>query len=145
MSKGNRKASITDITKRLDQIRILTDECIAMLASFGPASSLTSSRVVAKSVDLTIQVKAVVKRHAKNMSGPEKFTLLLAWLAKGDPKTEVQLGSIISLWNKMSAKNLLGGKFNHFYPSQAKTNDWVESKKTANYNLRPGWQEIFKA
>ena len=145
MSKGNRKASITDLTKRLDQIKTLTDECIAMLASLGPASSVSSSRVVAKSVDLTIQVKAVVKRHAKSMSGPEKFTLLLAWLAKGNLKTEVQLDSIMSVWNKMSAKNLLGGKFNHFYPNQAKTIDWVESKKTGKYNLRPGWQEIFKA
>jgi hypothetical protein len=145
MSKGNRKETIRDLTKRLDQIRILTDECIGVLASLGPASLVTSSRVVPKSVDLTIQIKAVVKRHAKNMSGPEKFTLLLAWLAKGDPKTEVQLGSIMSLWNKMSAKNLLGGKFNHFYPNQAKTNDWVESKKTGKYNLRPGWQDILKA
>jgi hypothetical protein len=100
-----------------------------MLVSLGSSRSVTSSMAVSKSFDLTIQVKAVVKRHAKNMSGPEKFTLLLVWLAKGDPKTEVQLGAIMSLWNKMSAKNLLGGKFNHLYPNQAKTNDWVESKE----------------
>jgi hypothetical protein len=91
MSKGNKKASIIDLTKKLDLIRILTDECVAMLASLGrPVNSATSSKAMAKSVDLTIQVKAVVKRHARTMSGPEKFTLLLAWLAKGDLKTEVQ-------------------------------------------------------
>lgn len=79
------------------------------------------------------------------MSGPKKFTLLVARFVKGDLKKEIALSEIRRNWNKMSAKTLLNMKFNLFYPSQAKENDWVESKRKGFYNLRPDWKEILKS
>jgi hypothetical protein len=66
------------------------------------------------------------------------------WLANGDPKTEVQLNTVIALWSKLTAINLLDSKFNPFYPSQAKTNDSIESKKTGKCNLRPSGEKYSK-
>jgi len=77
------------------------------------------------------------------MSGPKKFTLLLAYLAKGDLKKVIALEEIQKQWNKMTAKSLLGMEFNRFYPASAKENDWVNSEKNGSYNLRPAWTAIF--
>lgn len=83
-----------------------------------------------------------MKAHAKGLSGPKKFALLLGWFAKGDLKKEVAHSEIEAQWNRMTS--LLEMKFNRFFPAQAKDNDWVESKKKGLYNLRPGWRDALK-
>ena len=150
MSKENSRVEKTELVKRLEQMRTLVDDCLAELSvsktkspKARPGRTQTTRDI--KPIDFSVQVKAIVKRYARRMSGPEKFTLLVAWLTKGDQKVEVPLNAVVALWNKMTARDLLGGKFNHFYPNQAKTNDWVESKKTGKYSLRPSWKEILKA
>jgi hypothetical protein len=95
-------------------------------------------------IDFDIPLRPFVKKYIKGMSGPKKFTLLVSWFAKGDLKKEIALSEIRRNWNKMRAKTLLNMKFNLFYTSQAKENDWVESKRKGFYNLRPSWKEIFK-
>lgn len=40
-------------------------------------------------------------------------------------------------------KSLAGMRFNRKYPTVAKDNDWVESKRQGVYCLRPSWKEIF--
>ena len=101
------------------------------------------ARQSSKDLDFSTPMRAFVKRYGADMSGPKKFTLLLAYLAKGDTKARVSLTEIVKFWNKMTAKNLLGMKFNRFYTSDAKENDWVNTEKSGSYHLRPSWKDIF--
>ena len=77
------------------------------------------------------------------MNGAKKFTLLIAYLTKGDSSKTVPLSEIESHWNRMKSKRLLGMKFNRLYTSQARENDWVSAEKTGTYRLRPSWKAIF--
>ena len=94
----------------------------------------------AAELDFEKPLRPFVKAYAKGLSGPQKFTPVLSWLSKGDPKKEINLSDIQAQWEKMTEKSLLGIKFNRFFSAQARNNDWAESKKQGVYNLRPGWQ-----
>jgi hypothetical protein len=76
------------------------------------------------------------------MGGPQKFTLLLAYLTKGDPKKQLPLVEIEKQWSKMTA---LLGKWNRAHTIRAKEHEWVDSPKTGTYVLLPGWKGIFNA
>lgn len=138
------------ITSALQQIRDLTDECLANLddstKSKRPAKKLPASSHTSKPIDIDFgkPLRPFVKQYAKGLSGPRKFVLLLSRLAKGDVKKEVRIEEIKKHWNKMKAKSLLGLDFNSFYPTRAGENDWVEAKKKGIYSLRPSWRDIFK-
>jgi hypothetical protein len=95
-----------------------------------------------RDLDFEVHERVFIKRHARQLSGPEKFVLLLAYLAKGQAGKEVQLKDIENHWNKMTAPNLLDGNFNRFYTSCAKENGWVNTKKQGVYILRPQWRDI---
>jgi len=133
----------------MQQARTLLDECIAKLGDESPRPSrkarrdATPVKQFSGKPDFNQPLRPFIKRHAKDMAGPKKFTLLLSWLTKGDLKKEIALKDIQKQWDRMTAKPLLGMDFNRFYAGQAKDNDWVESKKQGFYNLRPSWQEIF--
>lgn len=92
-------------------------------------------------VDFSLNKKAFVKRYASDKSGPKKFTLLLAFLVRGDVDKEIEIGEIMKNWSKMSAKNLLS-KFNRYYPNNAQTQGWVDSKKRGSYNLTKEWKNV---
>jgi hypothetical protein len=92
-------------------------------------------------IDFSINERAFVNRYATDKSGPKKFTLLLAYLAKGEVEKNIQLSEIKKHWGKMTAKTLLG-KFNMFYPNDAKTHGWIDSKEYGSYNLTNEWKEI---
>lgn len=92
-------------------------------------------------VDFSPNIRAFVKRYVADKSGPKKFTLLIAYLAKGEIDNEVELSEIRGHWNKMSAKSLLG-KFNRFYANEAKTQGWVDSKKHGAYCLTKEWRNV---
>jgi hypothetical protein len=94
-------------------------------------------------IDFGLNERNFVKTYAKGMSGPKKFTLLLAFIAKGKVGEEVKVSLIRSKWNKLKAKNLLGYKFNVNYPNAAKTSGWVDTKKYGTYFLRNSWMQIF--
>ena len=85
-------------------------------------------------IDFSINERAFVKRYATDKSGPKKFTLLLAYLAKGEIEKNIELSEIKKHWGKMTSKTLLG-KFNMFYPNDAKTRGWIDSKKYCIHNL----------
>ena len=44
----------------------------------------------------------------------------------------------------MKASNLLGMKFNRFYPTVAKEHGWVDSPRKGAYVLMESWKEIFE-
>jgi hypothetical protein len=90
-------------------------------------------------IDFQLNERAYVKRYLAGKGGPRKFTLLIAYLTKGQIGVNVKLGEIERLWGKMSAKPLLG-KFNRFYSNAAKTNGWVDSKEHAAYFLTKEWK-----
>ena len=92
-------------------------------------------------IDFSINERAFVKRYATDKSGPKKFTLLLAYLAKGEIEKNIELSEIKKHWGKMTSKALLG-KFNMFYPNDAKTRGWIDSKEYGSYNLTNEWKAI---
>lgn len=94
-------------------------------------------------LDFSLNHRTFVNRYATEKSGPQKFTLLVAYLAKGSPSVEVVLTDVKKLWNKMTAKNLLGSKFNTFYSNQAKTYGWVDSPSHGRYKLTDEWQNAY--
>jgi hypothetical protein len=85
-------------------------------------------------------MRAFVNDHARQLSGPQKFALLLAYLSKGNPETEVAFTDIETNWNKMTG--LLGGKFNRAHSTRAKDKGWVDSPKHGVYVILPSWEEI---
>jgi hypothetical protein len=56
-----------------------------------------------------INERAFMKAHAGHLNGGKRFALVLAYLAKGNPKTEVALKDIDAAWNRMTS---LLGEFN---------------------------------
>lgn len=92
--------------------------------------------------DWSLNERAFVTRYAKNMTGTEKFVLLVAYLAKGEVDTSVTLSSVEKLWSKMTAKSLLGMHFNRKYTSDAKARGWLDGAGQGKYQLTYGWTEI---
>jgi hypothetical protein len=148
MPRENNKDN-SDIIERLEQAQKLLNEAL-VLAKKGAGKMPPSKRPMhvreesaIKTLDFSMPIRAFVKRHGKDMSGPKKFTLLLAYLAKGDLETTVLLVEIKNHWSKMTSQALLGIDFNPYYSSPAKENDWVHTEKNGSYNLRPSWKAIF--
>lgn len=94
-------------------------------------------------VNFSTPIRAFVKQHTRNLSGPQKFALLIAHLTKGDSKKEVLMVDVEKRWNKM--KPLLRGKLNRAYSTRAKENGWVDSPKHGVYVVLPSWKGIFDA
>jgi hypothetical protein len=113
-------------------------------AVFGDSSKTSSKRAknvqIAK-LDYSLNIRAFVKRHVADKSGPKKFVLLLAYIAKGDAKKDIAMSDIQKEWEKMSGKKLLGN-FNRFYSSEAKTQGWVNSNEYGCYRLASDWKEV---
>ena len=92
-------------------------------------------------MDFDMNERAFAKQHAGGLSGPKKFALLLAYLAKGDCSKRIPLKDIQKCWDRMTA--LLGGKFYRKYSNKAREYGWADTKKTGTYVLRPHWLRIF--
>lgn len=88
--------------------------------------------------DFTLPLRAfVTANNARKLSGPQKFTLLLAALTKGDTTATIDKNRLQREWNKMTAP--MGGRFNPAYSTRAKDKGWVESPKQGVYKLRTTW------
>jgi hypothetical protein len=92
-------------------------------------------------IDFSINERAFVKRYTTDKSGPKKFTLMIAYLAKGEVDKNIQVSELKKLWSKMTTKSLLGA-YNQFYPNDAKTRGWIDSKEHGSYNLTNEWENI---
>lgn len=138
-----------EVARKLQQIRTIADECLSQLdlhLRLNPKPNASNRKEqknarATEKIDFGKPIRPFIKQHSQGMSGSKKFTLLLARLAAGELAKEVALEEIVTHWNKMSA--LMGADFNRFFPSEAKDNDWVESRKRGFYNLRPEWKAIF--
>lgn len=147
MQKEN-DAGRAELIERLEQAHEWLGGALSLLKKEKretPIKNSSASKVkpTKRALDFSTPIRAFVKRHGSGLSGPKKFTLLVAYLTKGETTKEISLAEIEKHWNKMTAKNLLAMKFNRFYSSQAKDNDWVNAGKTGSYNLRPSWKDAF--
>lgn len=94
-------------------------------------------------VDLSLPIRAFVKKHARAMSGAQRFTLLVAYLSSGDRNKQVPHSEIERQWNKMTG--LFGGKFNRAHSIRAREHGWVDSPERGVYVILPNWRGIFDA
>ncbi len=126
--------NLTEIIKRIEKL----EEAV-----FGDEKNKKKlpPKISSHDIDFSINERPFVKRYAVDKSGPKKFTLLLAYLVKGEVDKSFELSDIKNRWNKMSAKNMLG-KFNMFYPNDAKNRGWVDSKEYGKYNLTNEWENV---
>ena len=115
-------------------------------AVFGTGKSKKAKKkkepILSSDLDFSLNERAFVKRYASDKSGPKKFTILLAYLAKGELDKNVELREIKKLWNRMKSKVLLGGEFNLFYPNDAKNRGWIDSKQRGIYHLTREWKNV---
>lgn len=125
--------NLKDVINRLDK---LEQAIFGGLA--GPVKKKQNPVVQSDELDFSMSSRAFIKRYSKGMSGPKKFTLLLAYLTKGDATKSIKLEEIKKHWSK----GLFSGKINSFYSTQAKSNDWIDSRKKEEYSLRPSWKDI---
>src|SRR3989338_1233302 len=149
MSKGNNTAE-KDVAARLIEARGIIDECVQALSKGKgrklksvPAKAANPKPTGFAKLDFTLNQRNFIKTYAKGLSGPKKFTLLLAYNTKGKIGTKIELSKVRSMWNKMTSKNLMGYAFNLNYPTEAKTNGCIDSTKAGVYYLHQGWMNIF--
>lgn len=126
--------NLTEIIKRIEKLEE------AVFGNEKNKNKATSERLI-HNIDFSINERAFAKRYTIDKSGPKKFTLLLAYLVKGEVDKNFDLSDIKNHWNKMSAKNMLG-KFNMFYPNDAKNRGWIDSKEHGKYNLTNEWKSV---
>lgn len=93
----------------------------------------------AEAVDLNVPLRAFLSKHARGRSGPAKFTLLLAQLAKGRVDAAVEFTALTEAWNRATGHL---GKFNPAHTTRAKDKGWVDSPKQGVYVLCEGWTEV---
>lgn len=92
-------------------------------------------------IDFDMSKRAFIKKYGKRLSGPKKFVLMLSCLVKGKVGGEISMEEIKKHWDKMTS--LFGGKFNTYYSTTAKDNNWADSKKHGTWFLTKDWQNIF--
>ena len=97
----------------------------------------------AGSADLNfkLNLRAFVKAHSGGLSGPQKFTLLLARLTEGKVSRTIKRKDLQRAWNRMAG--LMGTKFNGAYAIRAKDNGWVDTSKNGVYMLTDSWKHAF--
>jgi hypothetical protein len=97
---------------------------------------------VSAQLNLSSPIRPFMKKHARNLGGAQKFTLLLAHLTKGDAKKEVGIAAIQKQWGKM--KGILG-EWNPAHATRAKDLEAVDTPKYGVYSLLPGWRGAINA
>lgn len=89
-------------------------------------------------LSFNMNVLAFMNKHARGLSGPQKFTLLTAYLVKGDVNAQVTWQEIDGQWNKMTT---LLGSSNAVHANRAKAKGWVEPVKQGTWKLTESWKE----
>jgi hypothetical protein len=97
---------------------------------------------VSAQLNLSTPIRPFMKKHARSLGGPQKFTLLLAHLTKGDTKKAVGISAIQKQWGKR--KGILG-EWNTAYATRAKDLEAVDSPKHGVYSLLSGWRGAINA
>ncbi len=128
------KENIKEIINRIEKLE-------KAVFGNGKKAKKIHPKTSALDINFSINERNFVKKYAVDKSGPKKFTLLLAYLVNGEVDKNFELSEIKNRWNKMSAKSMLG-KFNMFYPNDAKNRGWINSKEYGKYNLTKEWKNV---
>ncbi len=145
MSKGNSEPD-PELVRQIEEAQATLNKILSLVKG-GVAPAKPPKRARAKksggdssssaALDFSMGLRAFVKKHKSGKSGAQKFTLLLAYLAKGDGKKAVALDEIVREWKTMTA---LLGSYNNVHALRAREADLVDSKEGL-YLLRPGWKD----
>jgi hypothetical protein len=103
------------------------------------AKSKTESEDIQGDIDFSLNERAFAKTFLNGKSGPRKFALLLAYLAKGKANVNVKVKEIRKTWNRMAGKHKLG-PYNSKYSNVAKDNGWVDPAGFGEYKLSKNWK-----
>jgi hypothetical protein len=150
MASERQEAKREKLVSSLRQIETLVAECLAAADQIPSVRIARPKKIdqrekqqgATQKPDFTLPLRPFVNKHARNMSGPEKFALVLAHMTKGKTGVQVELATITKAWSKMTA---LLDDFNLAYTTRAKDKGWVDSPKKKFYALLPGWVEILDA
>ena len=130
------------IVKRIERLEKTVEQLKrVVLGSSREAKQLTEEETA--KINFSLNIRTFINRYAADKSRPKRFVLLLAHIAKGEIGRNIEIEEIRKQWNTMSAKNLLG-KYNRFYPNEAKTQGWVDSKKYGTYCLTDEWRKAYE-
>lgn len=113
-----------------------------------PSRSVQAQKSTAKQpatahLDFDLPVRAFVKRYARGLSGPKRFTLLVARLAAGKVGASVVAKDIDKQWNSMTEP--MGGPYNAAYQTRAKDEGWIDVPARGSVVLRKDWKAALKA
>jgi hypothetical protein len=125
----------------LKQIQALVSEALGQ-----PQPPKIGKKAHAKSLSrhsghlsFNMNILAFMNKYARGKSGPQKFTLLIAYLVKGGGDAQASIQDIKNHWNKM--KTVLEGPFNPAHGNRAKAKGWVEPEKKGMWKLTDSWKE----
>jgi hypothetical protein len=89
-------------------------------------------------LDYTLAERAFFKKYVGALSGPKKFVLAVAYLAKGEEGLDVELTAVRELWK--SVEGVMGGACRGMYKTRAVESPWIHLKsKEGKVSLRMGW------
>lgn len=131
--------------EKLQKIQKLVEECMEELSKPGLKIKLKKQKVstlTKTAPNFSLNERAFMKKYGKNLSGPKKFVILTAYIAKGNTKKIVKSEEITKKWNKLLS--FMGGKSQKNYSTRAKENGWINSPEYGNYVLTEEWIEILK-
>ena len=90
-------------------------------------------------LDFGLHARAFMKRFGSGLGGPQRFTLLLAHMAKGKAGVAISAEDLRKQWSKM--KGPMGGDFYTMFGTRAKDAGWVDTAKKGQYALRANWAD----
>ena len=109
---------------------------------FGKSAKAKATRKsetqISAQVSFNMNALAFMNIYARRLKGPQKFTLLLAYITNGDASKQESKATLEKQWNKM--KTVLN-KFNPVHANRAKRRGWVDSPKHGIYKLTDSWKE----
>jgi hypothetical protein len=129
--------------EKLQKIQNLIAECIKELSKSKSDSKFKKqiiNKVSKQLLDFSLNDRAFIKKYGKNLSGPKKFVLLVAYIARGGINNVVESKEITKKWNKVSS--FMGGKSQKNFGTRAKENGWLNSPKYGSYVLSKNWGDI---
>jgi hypothetical protein len=117
--------------------RVFAGEAVLALVPQGEVTSREMRAAKSGLPRFELGERAFAKIYGNGRSGPEIFTLLVAYVAKGDRSNEVKVQEVEKLWGRMTS--ILGMGYNGKYPTVAKEYGWTDSPQRGVYVLTPDW------
>lgn len=138
-----------EIQNRLRQIISLAETCLAELGVVKSKNQGRVARSASKKIttqigklDFKLNSRAFFKKYGKGLSGPKRFVLVVAYIAKGNKQSNLTSDEVKSCWNKH--QKLLDGKLTTgVYGTRAKEDGWLDATKNGSYHLTDSWETIF--